>query len=92
MIDGTYAKTVDGFMPVTPKTGYWVASEEVHPNDLELGHLLGVWTDPETGKTWYDKTHHIEVLSTALILARHWNQLAIWDIANNKSIPQNPNY
>lgn len=92
MIDGTYVKMTDGFMRVTPESGYWVASQEITPEDLEVGEFLGVWTDPETGKTWYDKTHHIEDLGTALILCRHWNQKAFWDIKNNKAIPQNPNF
>jgi hypothetical protein len=92
MIDGTYVKTIDGFLKVTPENGYWVASREVEPEELEQGQFLGVWTDPETGKTWYDKTHFIEDLGTALILAREWKQLAIWDNAKGIAIPMNPNY
>jgi hypothetical protein len=92
MKDGTYKKTVDGFVEAESNFGYWVASAETTPEDLSLGDYLGVWTDPETGKTWYDKTHFIEDLGTALILAREWKQLAIWDNRNNKAIPMNPNY
>ena len=92
MIDGTYQKTKDGFVRLTPDYGYWVASREIEPEQLEEGQFLGVWTDPETGKTWYDKTHFIEDLGTALILCREWGQKAFWDNKNNKAIPQNPNY
>lgn len=92
MKDGTYLKTETGFIPVAKDTGYWVASNEVEPDTLAVGDYLGVWTDPETGKVWYDKTNFIEDLGTALILCRHWNQKAIWDNKNNKAIPQNPNY
>ena len=92
MIDGTYLKTEDGFTKVDLDYGYWVASNEINPDHLAVGKYLGVWTDPETGKTWYDETHHIEDLGTALILCRTWNQKAFWDIKNNKAIPQNPNF
>jgi len=92
MKDGTYQKTETGLIEVTPDFGYWVASKEITPEELEINQFLGVWTDPETGKTWYDKTHFIEDLGTALILAREWKQLAIWDNAKGIAIPMNPNY
>lgn len=92
MKDGTYQKTENGFIPVTKDYGYWVASREVELDTLAVGEYLGVWTDPETGKVWYDQSHFIEDKGTALILCRHWNQKAIWDCANAVEIPMNPNY
>jgi hypothetical protein len=86
MIDGTYQKTWDGWQKVELGVGYWVASNEVETDDLEMGDFLGVWTDPETGKVWYDKSHLIFDLETALMLANLWGQLAIYDNKNKEPI------
>jgi hypothetical protein len=92
MKDGTYLKTETGLEEITIDYGYWVASNEIDPNEIRPREYLGVWTDPETGKTWYDQTHFIEDLGTALTLCRVWNQKAIWDNANKVAIPMNPAY
>lgn len=91
MENGTYIRTLEGWTRVNQETGYWVAKEEVDPSDVEVGQCLGVWTD-SNGKTWYDRTYFVDDLNAALILAREWNQLAIWDNANQTEIPMNPNY
>jgi hypothetical protein len=86
MLDGTYQKTWDGWSKVELEVGYWVASCEVEMDDLEMGEFLGVWTDPETGKVWYDKSHLILDLETATMLGIKWNQLAIYDNKNKSAI------
>jgi hypothetical protein len=87
MLDGTYQKTFDGWEKVELDVGYWVASQEVEMDDLEMGEFLGVWTDPDTGKVWYDKTHLILDPETAIILGIKWHQLAIYDNKNKTVKP-----
>jgi hypothetical protein len=93
MKDGTYRKDLFGYTPVLVDSGYWVSSTQgdVDPDTLENGEYLGVWTD-DNGTVHYDRSHLIMDKGTALILCRFWNQIAIWDNANGKAIPMNPNY
>ena len=86
MENGTYIKTEAGFTKVNTDFGYWVAMEEVTPEQVAISEYLGVWTDPETGKTWYDKSMFVSDLATALVLAKTYNQIAIWDNANQAAI------
>lgn len=86
MENGTYQKTEAGFTKVSADFGYWVAKEEVTLEEVAVSEYLGVWTDPETGKTWYDKSMFVSDLVTALALAKTYNQIAIWDNANQVAI------
>ena len=87
--DGTYIKTHDGIEDIEkPMGGYWVGTVPVHAvSDLPLGAYLGVWTDPDDGKRYYDVTQYQVDLKKALLLGRDFGQKAIWDIAGNKAIP-----
>ena len=90
--DGTYRVTEAHSVPVlvTDVTdGYWVAFKAVESLDDARDYYLGVWTDPADGKRYYDATVWLEDLGTALISAKQWNQISIWDIANNEAIPVN---
>lgn len=49
-------------------------------------HLMGVWTDPETGVSYLDRVKHVAALSDALALARENGELAIWDLRERKTI------
>ena len=87
MRDGTYKADAEaGFFPVQTSQGYWVAFEETTPQDVNEGEYLGVWTDPDTNKIYYDKTVFISDLTEALTFAKLYNQIAIWDNANEKAI------
>lgn len=49
-------------------------------------HLLGVWTDPETGISYLDRVKHVGALSDALALAHENGELAIWDLREGKTV------
>ena len=90
--DGTYSLTVLDRAPylVSRSEGFWVAYKAVESmDDVIDGTYLGVWTDPDDGKRYYDMTVHIETLDYALAKAKEWDQKAIWDIANEVAIPVN---
>jgi len=87
MENGTYRVDEEaGFFPVQTKEGYWVAIEEVLPSDLEAGEYLGVWTDENTNKTYYDRSILFLDLAQALNVAKLNNQIAIWDNKNEREI------
>jgi hypothetical protein len=90
--DGTYSLTVLDRAPylVSRTEGFWVAYKAVESlDDVIDGTYLGVWTDPDDGKRYYDMTVHIETLDYALAKAKEWGQKAIWDVANEVAIPVN---
>jgi hypothetical protein len=66
--------------------GYWVAESETTLDSILSGEIIGVWTDTDTGKVWLDKSRYFDNLDTALFWAKQWNQIAIWDNANQKEI------
>jgi len=47
---------------------------------------IGYWKDSSSGLEYLDVTVHSRTLERAVEIARTYNQLAIWDIANNKEI------
>lgn len=49
-------------------------------------YYIGVWRDEETGLIYVDLSVNIAELSTALKVAEYNNQLAIYDVENNKVI------
>ena len=87
MKDGTYKADAEaGFFPVYTDKGYWVAFEETTPQEVTEGEYLGVWTDPNTNKTYYDKSILFSDLTKALAFAKLHNQIAIWDNAKQEAI------
>jgi hypothetical protein len=89
MRDGTYLKTAGTFQRIEAVDGYWVATAETTLETAEEGEIIGVWSDPETGKLWVDKTRFIQDLATATITAKAYDQIAIWDNANQTTISTN---
>jgi hypothetical protein len=90
--DGTYGITVIDRVPfrVEREEGFWVAYRAVESiADVVDGTYLGVWTDPDDGKRYYDATVLVETLDYALSKAKEWGQKAIWDNANKVAIPVN---
>jgi hypothetical protein len=85
--DGTYLKLSDtNLIKIETDQGYWVAEEETTIEDAYQGTIIGVWNDKETGKVWVDKSKYFDNQINALFWARQFNQLAIWDNANQKEI------
>lgn len=86
MENGTYIMRPDGkLLPLEVKSGYWVAEREINLSEITAGKIVGVWTD-ESGKEWIDESHLVSDLSTALSLAKSWEQVAIYDNANAVTI------
>ena len=86
--DGTYMKFADNVMVrIDVPIGYWVASEKIATLDeLADGEFVGVWTNPTTGITYFDKTMWIESLAMAKFIGERYNQLAIWDCENETEV------
>jgi len=87
--DGTYIKTHDGIEDIEkPMGGFWVGTVPVQAvSDVPLGAYLGVWTDPDDGRRYYDIVQYQVDLRKALFLGRDFGQKAIWDIKKNEAIP-----
>ena len=86
MENGTYLNVDGMFVKAHPKTGYWVALHETTLADTLDGQYVGVWTNPETGETDYDRSVWVADLNDAMELGKAHNQLAIWDIANETEV------
>ena len=86
MQDGTYLYQNGNYHPIRMTDGFWVAERELAPSELTNGMIVGVWTDSKTGKVWLDKTRLVRNLTKATQYAVLWNQLAVWDNANEKEI------
>jgi hypothetical protein len=89
MRDGTYLKTNGTFLRIEAIDGYWVATTETRLTWVMDGEIVGVWNDPDTGRTWVDNTRFIQDLATATITAKAYDQIAIWDNANQTTISTN---
>jgi hypothetical protein len=86
LADGTYLYQDGKFLPITMTDGYWVAEKVIHRTELVSGMVVGVWTDSETGTVWFDKTRLVRNLPRATALATLWQQIAIWDNANQREV------
>jgi hypothetical protein len=97
VVDGTYSiiptwignARVWMAQKIDTREGYEVAFEAILGDgtyDLTFARF-GVWTDPETGKVWLDRTVHVKGSeAVAENIARHYDQLAIWDWFNQRAI------
>lgn len=86
MQDGTYLYMAGQFIPLAVTEGYWVAYQEVNVTELVDGDVVGVWTDSETGKTWFDRSMLFATLDGAIQAGRAYNQLAIWDNSKQEEV------
>jgi hypothetical protein len=87
MENGTYLKLSTGeLVPIKATTGYWVAIEPKMPQEIIAGQYLGVWTDEKDGKEYYDRSVFVADLDTALDIGKLYEQIAIWDNANQTEI------
>jgi hypothetical protein len=98
--DGTYKYLGQGRFEKYDREalGYWVSStnnlvkedQDVLDAMLEVAltqyaDYVGIWT-ADDGSRYVDKTHYVRDREVAEAAGRHWNQQAIWDIANNTEI------
>lgn len=86
MQDGTYLYMAGQFIPLAVTEGYWVAYQETTLDELTDGEIVGVWTDSETGKTWFDKSRLFATLDGAITAGRAYDQLAIWDNSKQEEV------
>jgi hypothetical protein len=89
MLDGTYIKKGETFIRLETTEGYWVAINEISFDSVRDGEIVGIWTDPETGKIWVDETRFVLDRSHAVRLAKTYDQIAIWDNRNQTTIKTN---
>jgi hypothetical protein len=89
--DNTYIMGVDGLEDIeSPMGGYWVGTVPVQDlASVPLGAYLGVWTDPDDNKRYYDITEYQPDLTKALKLGKQFSQISIWDISEKRPIPVN---
>ncbi len=57
--------------------------------NIDSGFFFGGWIDKETGKVYFDLSANIQDKTKAIELAIVNNQLAIWDLNENKEIRVN---
>ena len=86
MENGTYLNVNGTFVLAHPKTGYWVGVHETTLDDTTDGQYVGVWTNPVSGVTYYDRSVWLGELDNAIELGKANGQLAIWDIANETEV------
>jgi hypothetical protein len=98
--DGTGGIKID--TTVHMGKGYWVAeygcvtingaitksalADAIKILDIEIGEYVGVWTDTKDNVTYIDRSHHFLKRQTAFDLAKHWEQIAVWDCANREEV------
>ena len=86
MENGTYLNVNGTFVLAHPKTGYWVGIHETTLDDTLDGQYVGVWTNPVSGVTYYDRSIWVADQYDAMTLGTLNGQLAIWDIENETEV------
>lgn len=86
LANGTYLKTNGAFIRLETTEGYWVATSETTLPEVADGQIVGIWTDPETGRIWVDNTQFISNRTKAIATAKAFDQIAIWDNRNQTTI------
>lgn len=86
--DGTYVQYGNSYLPIKPETGYWVGAGVYSLDDIELDGttIFGLWTDQWTNTQYIDRVVYADDLDYAIELGKSHEELAIWDITNNKEI------
>jgi hypothetical protein len=87
MNDGTYLNLDGEFILTHAKNGYWVAVHKYDSlDDTMTGDYVGVWTNPESGVMYLDRSVWVSDLDNAIALGKSQGQLAIWDNANQTEV------
>lgn len=98
---GAWADNYEYELVTDKKYGYWVAERGIMAQSVTtenikgcisaingyVGSYFGIWTDPESGLVYFDKTYWVESLPVALAAAKGWGQKAIWDIVLGEALP-----
>jgi hypothetical protein len=84
--DGTYLYQNGTYHPITMTDGYWVAERELRQEEVVSGTVVGIWQDKATGTTYRDKVRLVRNLPKAMQYAVLWNQLAVYDNANQQEV------
>jgi len=67
--------------------GYVVALVPAFPDDqIPTYKKFGVWTDTESGKVYVDFVEHVIGREDAIKRAREREEIAIWDLFNEREI------
>jgi hypothetical protein len=87
MENGTYLNLDGQFILSHAKSGYWVAVHKYDSlDDTITGDYVGVWTNPESGVMYLDRSVWVADKADAIALGKQQGQLAIWDCANETEI------
>jgi hypothetical protein len=87
MNDGTYLNLDGQFILSHAKTGYWVAVHKYDSlDDTISGDYVGVWTNPESGVMYLDRSIWVSDRYDAMTLGTLHGQLAIWDCENETEV------
>lgn len=86
MENGTYLVINREFIKAEAETGYWVATGEADLSADNENQFVGIWTNPVSNQTYYDRSVLLSDLVEAMELGITHKQLAIWDIANDKEV------
>ena len=87
MQDGTYLNLDGKFIKSHATSGYWVAVHKYDTlDDTMTGDYVGVWTNPESGVMYLDRSVWVADVNDAIDLGNYAGQLAIWDCANDTEI------
>ena len=79
--------TLMGSLFSPTQTGYWVAVHKYDSlDDTISGDYVGVWTNPESGVMYLDRSVWVSDLDNAIALGKAQGQLAIWDCANETEV------
>ena len=65
--------------------GYIVGVKTLEMSDIRPGNLIGVWRD-ESGEKVFDVVKHVDALQDAVRLGNDHDQVAIWDLRENKEV------
>lgn len=57
--------------------------------NIDSGFFFGGWIDKETGKVYFDLSANFQEVEKAIQIAKENNQIAIWDLNENKEIRVN---
>ena len=85
LTDGTYLKLGHLYHRIEIDHGYWVGVKETDLESVNSGTLFGVWID-DTGKKWIDLVDYEYNQTNAIRKGRKYNQIAIYDNANQETI------
>lgn len=86
MENGTYLVINNEFIKAEADSGYWVAIGKADLTEDNDNQFVGVWTNPVSEETYYDRSVLVSDLTEAMILGVTHEQLAIWDIANQTEV------